>query len=161
MTAWSWIWSGSGNPRSLRNRWSKILRLLKAYGISTVEGDRYSGQFAQELFRKCGISYRIAERPKSELYLDLLPLLNSGKVELLDNPRLINQLCRLERRTSRGGKDSIDHAPGAHDDVCNSVAGCLWMAAQRQRKKLWFFSGDSAFGMEQQPPQRPRRARSI
>jgi hypothetical protein len=35
------------------------------------------------------------------------------------------QLTSLERRTSRAGKDSIDHAPGAHDDVANAVAGAL------------------------------------
>jgi hypothetical protein len=40
------------------------------------------------------------------------PLLNSGRVELLDNSRLISQLCNLERRTARGGRDSIDHPPG-------------------------------------------------
>jgi hypothetical protein len=42
---------------------------------------------------------------------------------LLDDPRLIDQLCALERRTARGGRDSIDHPPGAHDDVVNTVAG--------------------------------------
>jgi hypothetical protein len=54
-----------------------------------------------------------------------LPLLNSGRVDLLDNPTLITQLCSLERRTARGGRDSIDHAPGGHDDVANAVAGAL------------------------------------
>jgi hypothetical protein len=54
-----------------------------------------------------------------------LPLLNSGKIALLDHPRLIAQLCGLERRTARSGKDSIDHAPGAHDDIANGVAGAL------------------------------------
>jgi hypothetical protein len=57
------------------------------------------------------------------LYRDLLPLLNSGRVELLDHPRSVAQLCGLERRTARGGRDSIDHAPGAHDDLANAVAG--------------------------------------
>jgi hypothetical protein len=42
----------------------------------------------------------------------------------LDHPRLINQLIGLERRTARGGRDSIDHPPGAHDDLANCVA-CL------------------------------------
>ena len=37
--------------------------------------------------------------------------------------RLVNQLCGLERRVSRAGKDSIDHGPGGHDDLANSVAG--------------------------------------
>jgi hypothetical protein len=55
----------------------------------------------------------------------LLPLINSGAVEILDNERLIAQLVSLERRTARGGKESIDHAPGAHDDVANAVAGAL------------------------------------
>jgi hypothetical protein len=35
------------------------------------------------------------------------------------------QLTSLERRTARGGKDSIDHVPGAHDDLANAVAGAL------------------------------------
>ena len=45
--------------------------------------------------------------------------------ELLDHPRLVSQLCGLERRTARSGKDSIDHAPGGHDDVANAAAGAL------------------------------------
>ena len=40
-------------------------------------------------------------------------------------PRLQAQLCGLERRTARGGRDSIDHAPGGHDDIANSVCGVL------------------------------------
>jgi hypothetical protein len=51
-------------------------------------------------------------------------------VELLDLPRLIAQLCSLERRTARGGRDSIDHPPKAHDDVANVAAGALELAAQ-------------------------------
>ena len=69
--------------------------------------------------------YTPADEPKSDLYREFLPLLNSGQVELLDQPRLISQLCGLERRTSRAGKDSIDHAPGGHDDVVNAAAGVL------------------------------------
>ena len=46
-------------------------------------------------------------------------------LELLDTPRLHAQLLGLERRTACGGRDSIDHAPGAHDDVANAVAGAL------------------------------------
>ena len=45
--------------------------------------------------------------------------------------RLVNQLCGLERRTARSGKDSIDHAPGGHDDLANSVAGAADLIASR------------------------------
>ena len=56
---------------------------------------------------------------------DWLPALNSRKVDLLEDPRLIAQIVGLERRTARGGRDSIDHAPNAHDDLANSVAGVI------------------------------------
>jgi hypothetical protein len=99
--------------------------LLKQYRISRVRGDRYAGEWPRDAFRRCGIAYDLAEAPKSDLYRDLLPLVNSGKVQLLGNKRLITQLLGLERRTSRAGKDSIDHAPGGHDDLANAAAGAL------------------------------------
>jgi hypothetical protein len=40
------------------------------------------------------------------------------------------QLLGLERRTARGGRDSIDHAPGAHDDIANAAAGALTLASK-------------------------------
>jgi len=61
--------------------------------------DRYAGEWPREAFRKCGVEYRVSDQPKSDLYLGLLPLLNSGRVELLDHQRLVAQLCGLERRT--------------------------------------------------------------
>jgi hypothetical protein len=80
------------------------------------------------VFRKAGISYQPSERSKSTIYLEVLPLLNAGRVELLDNQRLVAQLSGLERRTSRSGKDSVDHGPGGHDDLINSAAGDLVLA---------------------------------
>ncbi|WP_245489657.1 MULTISPECIES: hypothetical protein [unclassified Mesorhizobium] len=96
--------------------------LLKSYGISTVTGDRYAGEWPREQFRKHGITYRVADKPRSDLYRDLLPLLNSRTVDLLDDDKLVNQIVGLERRVARGGKESIDHSPGSHDDLANSVA---------------------------------------
>jgi hypothetical protein len=98
---------------------------LKQYRVTRVIGDRYAGEWPREQFRNHGISYEPSERTRSEIYVDLLPLLNSGKVQLLDNPRLVSQLVGLERRTSRAGKDSIDHPPGNHDDVANACAGAI------------------------------------
>ena len=83
------------------------------------------GEWPAEQFRLHGIAYEPAGTPKSDLYRDFLPLLNSVRVELLDHPRLVAQLLGLERRTARGGRDSIDHAPGGHDDVINAAVGAL------------------------------------
>lgn len=98
---------------------------LRRYRLSSLTGDKYGAEWVKEQFEKVGISYRPAEKTRSELYLELLPMLTSSRVELLDNPRLITQLASLERRTARSGKDAVDHSPGAHDDLSNSAAGCL------------------------------------
>ena len=105
---------------------SDFATLLLAYGIADVISDRYAGEWPRERFRAHGIRQTVAEKPKSDIYRDFLPLMNSGRVELLDSPRLTSQLCSLERRTTRGGRDSIDHPPGgAHDDLANAVAGAI------------------------------------
>ena len=102
--------------------------LLKSYSVTTVQGDRFAGEWPRERFRVHGIEYVIAERPKADLYRDLLPLLTAARAELLDHPRLVAQLCGLERSTTRTGKEQITAAPGAMDDVANAVAGALVLA---------------------------------
>jgi len=114
---------------------------LAAYGVAKVTGDRYAGEWPREQFGKRNIRYEPSDRVKSDIYRDLLPILNSQKCQLLDIQRLLSQLHGLERRTSRGGKDSIDHAPGSHDDVANAVAGALVLASAASRKSTFVFSG--------------------
>jgi hypothetical protein len=110
---------------------AEFSELLRSYKIGRVSGDRYAGEWPRERFKQRSISYEPAQKPKSDLYRDMLPLVNSRRIDLLDDPRLLTQLVSLERRTARGtGRDSIDHAPGGHDDVANAVAG-LAAAAKR------------------------------
>ena len=101
----------------------EFAELLLSYGITTIIGDRVGGMWAVEQFSKFGIHYEPAARPKNALYVDFLPLVNSCRVELLDHPRCIAQLCSLERSTVRGRGENIDHPPGQHDDIINAVAG--------------------------------------
>ena len=111
---------------------AEFCEVLKSYRISAVTGDRYAGEWVREPFRKKGIFYQLAEKPKSALYLAFLPLLNSRAVDLLDNKRLVNQLVSLERRTGRGtGRDIVDHPPKQHDDVANAVAGAVTLAGAK------------------------------
>jgi len=103
---------------------------LHAYRVHTVTGDHYGGLFPRQEFAKHEITYRPADKSKSEFYSALLPIMNSGRVQLLDHKRLISQLISLERRTARGGRDSIDHAPGGKNDVANAAAGAIALAAK-------------------------------
>src|SRR5262249_32664636 len=103
----------------------EFAEVLRTYRVREVVGDRYAGLWPRERFDVHGIAYKVSERSKSDIYRDFLPALNGGRVELLDNAKLIAQLCSLERRTARGGRDSIDHRPGGHDDVVNCAALAL------------------------------------
>jgi hypothetical protein len=133
--------------------------LLKSYRVMFVTGDRYGGEFPRELFRKHGIEYQCSEKPKSDLYRDLLPLLNSGRVVLPRNERLVAQLVGLERRTARSGKDSIDHGPGGRDDVSNSVAGAAAIAIDKYsyRSDYQWVSGPDTDVVTDLVPPRPKR----
>jgi hypothetical protein len=63
----------------------EFAELLKTYGITTVHGDRYGGDWPAERFRTRGIRYEPSEKVRSDIYLEMLPLLNARRVELLDN----------------------------------------------------------------------------
>jgi hypothetical protein len=104
--------------------------VLKEYGCTRVVGDRYAGSWPADAFAKHGIAYEVSDKPKSDIYGAALPLLNSGRVALLDDARLHAQLLGLERRTSRAGKDSIDHGPHGQDDAANAACGAIVLAAQ-------------------------------
>jgi hypothetical protein len=52
-------------------------------------------------------------------------LFTRGEVELPDDRRLLVELAGLERRTARGGRDSVDHPRGGHDDRSNVCCGVL------------------------------------
>lgn len=106
---------------------------VKAYGIRYVVGDNYAADFVNRAFEAGGCRYTKAHKPKSALYLELLPRLCSSEVELLDNEVLVTQLAGLERRTRSGGRDIVDHPPGGHDDVANAVAGVVEVATAVRR----------------------------
>jgi hypothetical protein len=99
--------------------------LLKQYSVRKLTADRYAAEFVAEGFREHQITLEHSLKPKSQIYSEFLPLLNSKTCDLLDNPRLRTQLIGLERRVARSGKDSIDHGPGGHDDIANAVAGAM------------------------------------
>ncbi len=102
---------------------TEYAELLRSYGVREVTGDKYGGTWPEQEFARHGIKYQPAGKPKSELYTDMLATLNSQRIELPPDDRLLSQLVGLERRTTRAGKDSIDHAPGGHDDRANAIAG--------------------------------------
>jgi len=60
-------------------------------------------------------------------------LFTASRVELVDCPRLIDQLCGLRRKVGSGSRETVDHLRNGHDDIANSVCGLLWRLAPVQR----------------------------
>ena len=126
---------------------AKMVTTLRRYNVKKVAGDAYSAAWVKESFASHGIQYEHSwksqwnegtsaknkvKKPKSELYLGLVPRMTSGQIELLDDETLISQLASLQRRSRSGGRDSVDHPPGGHDDSANAVAGLADVAVQKR-----------------------------
>ena len=119
---------------------SQIAAVLKSYGLSEVHGDRYAAGFTVDSFAANGISYKHSERDRSTIYTDALPMFSSGRVRLLDSPRLVSQLASLERKTSPGGRDRVDHPRGQKDDLANSACGALVLATTKTKYRGLLFA---------------------
>lgn len=117
-----------GVPFNPRVAIKKFVYLLKEYGLRKVVGDAYAGQTFRADFSDAGITYEVASLPKSEMYEELEPKLNAGEVELLDVPKLQEQMLTL---VWRGNK--IDHQSGDHDDFANAAAGAVWLTISKAK----------------------------
>jgi hypothetical protein len=103
------------SPEAVTKEFSELLR---SYGISSIVSDKVGLGWSKEMFAHHGITCEQNAEPKNNLYVNFLPLINSVRVELLDDQRSITQLLALERSTSK-----IDHPPNGHDDLINAIAG--------------------------------------
>jgi hypothetical protein len=120
-------WPAPFNPAGVV---AEAAEFLKAYDVGTITGDRYAGEWPREAFRAHAIEYEVAELDRSRLYLELLPMVNAGSIELPNDAKLLRELRGLERRRGTAGRDRVDHRPGSHDDRANALAGCAWLVSQ-------------------------------
>jgi len=105
---------------------------------ATVHGDNYGAEWVQSAFRNAGVQYKRSDLPKSGLYLEMAPRFLGGQVSIPDSPPLIRELRLLERRTSRSGRDVVDHPAhgGGSDDLANVLAGAIRCAYPRRGDEL-------------------------
>ena len=122
---------------------TKFCEALKRFGLSSVTGDRYAAEWVSASFAQHGVSYHTADKDKSALYVESLPLFTASRLELLDSPTLVTQLRLLERRSRSGGKgDLVDHPPRGKDDVANATCGALWLAISESAEDSQVFPSD-------------------
>jgi hypothetical protein len=118
------------NPNQVIGRLAEECR---QYGITHVVGDNFGAEFTASAFQASGVRYSKCELVKSQLYLEFIAIACSNEVELLDDPAAVDQICGLERKTHAGGRDSVDHGQGAHDDLANVIAGLCTIVGKKKR----------------------------
>ena len=121
-------WRPAFNPGEVI---AEAVPVLQAYRITEIVGDYWGGEWVGErLVEDSPRSYVRSPKVKSDLYLEALPAMTLGRVQLLDHPRAAAQIAGLERRTARSGRDSIDRQPGGHDDLANAICGVIVQLAK-------------------------------
>jgi hypothetical protein len=119
---------GTFSPETAVKKFADVLRL---YRVHTIQGDRYAGEWPRDAFRKWGIEYDVADHTRSQIYANMEPMINAGTIELLDHPKLTQQLIGLVRKGEK-----IDHQNSEHDDWSNSAAGVCVLVAHRDRHSV-------------------------
>jgi len=114
-----------------------IAATLTRYGVKRVYGDRVTGQWIVEAFKRHGVEYvhptirrqgNSVYVTRSLAYLEAGPLFRTGAVKILDDPVTCRELRNLELHG-----DTVDHPSGYHDDRANALCLAAVMAAQRAR----------------------------
>jgi hypothetical protein len=123
-------WRAPFNPSAVV---AECADLLRRYQVRTVRGDRFGAEWVAHTFRVNGVSYEESPLDASALYLELLPAVNAGEVELPDLHDLRQELIGLERRRGPSGRDRVVHPPSRYDDLANSVAGLVHLLRRRPR----------------------------
>ena len=110
---------------------TEFVDVMKRYGITKAKADQVCGGMGCLAFAEPGrdITIEPSERSKSEIYLEIEPLFAQGSIAIPADRTLLHELRNLERRTHRGGRDSVDHPLGGHDDYANALAGAAQMAS--------------------------------
>jgi hypothetical protein len=105
---------------------------MREYRCGKIVGDKYGAQWTIEAFAKQNVRYEQSKRDRSAVYMDLLPLVTSGRARVIDDPKLISEGAALERRTFSTGRERIDPGP-SHDDHINSAALAMTLADSKKQ----------------------------
>ncbi len=126
------------DPKSVVEEFSGLMR---EYRCTSCHGDSYSGEWVVSSFKECGVKYERADLTKSQLYLEGLPLITRRAISLPNHSKLLRELRLLERQAHSGGRDTVDHARGGHDDLANVMFGVMRYAQQKKGRPLSGFYG--------------------
>jgi hypothetical protein len=117
------------DPAAVTREFAEIMK--QRWGVRQATCDNYGAEWVVTAFAAHGIKIVPSELSKSDTYLEVEPLFAQGTIDIPQHKTLMAELRDLERRTHRGGRDSIDHpsSQNFHDDHANALALAAWIAS--------------------------------
>jgi hypothetical protein len=127
-------WRGKKSPLNSDAVLDEIAATAAAYGVRRVTSDQHALVPVTDGLRKRGlmVDYQhLSSESKADVMGELQRCINTGRLELPDDPELIGELLGLEVRPTPTGKPRIQAARGGHDDRVMAVATCVFAMASR------------------------------
>lgn len=101
-----------------------VARVCAAYGVRVVISDQYHLESLQEIAHSFGLTIEpcpLTNEIKGKMWGDFQGLLSLGKLKLLDNPILLDQLGKMDKILTPAGNIQFKGG-GNHDDLAMVVA---------------------------------------
>ena len=115
------IWTGSTKvPLPFEGVLNEIKTILESYGISSAVGDQFNCDAIQQYLQKIGIMYEInvfGPQASAQLFSGLNHLRVQGKIEILDDKALLQQLRNLTEERSQRGQIDVRPSSGKDDQA--------------------------------------------
>lgn len=151
-------WDAPHNPATIA---AEACNVARSYGAHRLHLDRYSGDTIAGLIRAEGLTAETTGRTSSELLMDLVPVVQSGTIELPDPAcsdrarELIEELRSVERRPG-GERDRAEIPRGSgrrgHGDVAVATA---MLAHVLPKKRARLEAGRISATLRAAQPKRP------
>lgn len=124
-------WQGSQEkPLSPGVAMASLAVFCREYGIRHMVSDQFHDMTLQEIALDYGISLEsvfLTAKVKKQVWGDVAAMLNLGKIKLVNNPDLIDQLLKLEQHLTPFGNYQFY---GKKDDMAHAFAMCVHRALQ-------------------------------
>jgi hypothetical protein len=115
------IWTGSTKiPLPFEGVLNEIKMILDSYGVSSAIGDQFHCDAIQQYLQKIGVWYEVhvfGPQTRAQIFSGLKHLMVQGKIEILDDKLLLQQLRNLTEERSERGQIDIRPSTGKDDQA--------------------------------------------
>lgn len=127
-------WEGTKkNPVKAHDVAKYVRQICKMFGLNEVAADQYSFQPLREIFEQYGVAlveHTFTPVFKKKIYFNMKRLVHSQQIDLLDHPKLAEELKGLIVEQTPTGQIRIGHGSGGSDDYSDATAVSAYLSVE-------------------------------